>query len=54
MDATIAIIVAVGTVILALADKVRQSRCSHLECLGCCECDREVIDLDSQKSHNAE
>lgn len=43
MEGYIAIIVAVGTLILGLADKVRQSRCSHIECL-CCECDRVVMD----------
>ena len=41
MDALIAIIVAVGTLILGIADKIRQSKCSHIECWGC-ECDRDV------------
>lgn len=48
MDAIIAVVVAIGTLILGIADKIRQSRCSHIECL-CCECDR-VVSAESPRS----
>jgi len=41
MDGFIALVVAVSTLLLGMADKIRQSKCSHIECL-CFECDREV------------
>lgn len=43
MEATVALIVAIGTLVLGLADKIRQSRCTHIECCGCIV-DRKVIE----------
>ncbi len=40
-EGIIAIFVAVTTLVLGVADKIRQSRCSHIECC-CFECDRVV------------
>ena len=41
------LIASVGSLLLALCDKMRHSRCNRIICCGCCEVDRIVEDEET-------